>query len=212
MEHARALSRPRACESPGTARHSARRGQGLPCRFWPVAATGLLPPDPVAILVGESGHVAGPLHLPLHGISRDGRPADHARAPGAAARDRHAAGEEESAIRQALADTLPRRLGRKIATARDAARGAFAEPRAVVPVAEAMMAPRAQYEQQPSEIGRFPHESGKTQGLCRSREDPRDGTYVAHETRRPRSRKECPIRDGRLFRACGRSRRGHHYG
>lgn len=197
---------PQASESARIARGAARDGQGLPRRFWPVAATGLLPPDLVAILVGEPRELTGSFHLPLDDVPRDGLAADEARASGAPSRDRHGAGGEQPAIREPLTDALPQRLGGKIAAARDAARGPPTRGRAMRSRAEVLTTPRSQHEEQPSDIARCVHESCKRQALCRSEKDPGGGTYVDGEPLRPSSRKECPPREGRRFRACGRSR------
>ena len=158
MEHARRASRPRALESARIARTAARGGQGLPRRFWPVDATGLLPPDLVTILVSEPRDGAGPFHLPLHGVPRDRLAADEARASRAPTRDRHAAGGEQPAIREPLPDLLPRHLGQKIAAAGNVAQGSPAQRRAMRPRAKMLMTLRAQHQEQPSDVALSVHE------------------------------------------------------
>jgi hypothetical protein len=69
--------------------------------------------------VGEAVRIARAFHLALDGIPRDGLAADETRAIGAAAGDRDAAGEEETAVRQSLSHALPQRVGVEIASSRD---------------------------------------------------------------------------------------------
>jgi len=83
--------------------------------------------------VGEAVRVARAFHLALDALPRDGLAADETRAIGAAAGDRHAPREKETAVRQSLSHTLPERIAVEIASSRDQTqvagpRPALAEP------------------------------------------------------------------------------------
>ena len=110
----------------------------------------LVSPDLVAVLVRQAPGVARPLDLPLDGVVRDRSPAHGARASGAPPGDREAAGREEPAVAESLPHVLPQRLGGEVAAAGDVA--TRRPTRAPTPVA-----PRAQHEEQPSDIAFFLH-------------------------------------------------------
>jgi hypothetical protein len=75
-----------------------------------------------------------------------------------------------------------------------------------------LMTLRTQHEEQPFDVALSVHEYRGGQAACRSQKGSCADTYADEERRRSWSRKECPTRDGRVFRASGRVRGTHHYG